>query len=395
MNSSFTIKKVSSMKKQVLVIAVAAIAAQTMSAQTVEESKLTDNWYIGINGGVNAKTSHTSIFNNLNPSAGLRIGRNITPVFGMAAEGEAYFDNKGSENRPLGTFVKGINVSLLGTTNFSNWFGGYPGSPRVFEVVGVYGLGWGHAFHTASVKNVDENKLTSKFGIDFTFNLGASRAWQIYVEPNITYGLNTGDKIQYNVNNSALGVLVGVNYKLGNSNGTHNFKTAELRDQAEIDAMNMMINDLRVENDAKDDAIRNGNRRISDLQSQLEAARNQKPTTTVVVNETNNVLQPSVIFRQGKSTIDAAQYASISMIATYMKNHKDANILIKGYASPEGNADFNQRLSEARANAVRDALVKRYKVSADRLTTQGMGTTDKLFDELDFNRVVTFIDTTK
>lgn len=395
MNSSFTIKKVSSMKKQVLVIAVAAIAAQTMSAQTVEESKLTDNWYIGINGGVNAKTSHTSIFNNLNPSAGLRIGRNITPVFGMAAEGEAYFDNKGSENRPLGTFVKGINVSLLGTTNFSNWFGGYPGSPRVFEVVGVYGLGWGHAFHTASVKNVDENKLTSKFGIDFTFNLGASRAWQIYVEPNITYGLNTGDKIQYNVNNSALGVLVGVNYKLGNSNGTHNFKTAELRDQAEIDAMNMMINDLRVENDAKDDAIRNGNRMISDLQSQLEAARNQKPTTTVVVNETNNVLQPSVIFRQGKSTIDAAQYASISMIATYMKNHKDANILIKGYASPEGNADFNQRLSEARANAVRDALVKRYKVSADRLTTQGMGTTDKLFDELDFNRVVTFIDTTK
>lgn len=395
MNSSFTIKKVSSMKKQVLVIAVAAIAAQTMSAQTVEESKLTDNWYIGINGGVNAKTSHTSIFNNLNPSAGLRIGRNITPVFGMAAEGEAYFDNKGSENRPLGTFVKGINVSLLGTTNFSNWFGGYPGSPRVFEVVGVYGLGWGHAFHTASVKNVDENKLTSKFGIDFTFNLGASRAWQIYVEPNITYGLNMGDKIQYNVNNSALGVLVGVNYKLGNSNGTHNFKTAELRDQAEIDAMNMMINDLRVENDAKDDAIRNGNRRISDLQSQLEAARNQKPTTTVVVNETNNVLQPSVIFRQGKSTIDAAQYASISMIATYMKNHKDANILIKGYASPEGNADFNQRLSEARANAVRDALVKRYKVSADRLTTQGMGTTDKLFDELDFNRVVTFIDTTK
>ena len=78
-----------------------------------------------------------------------------------------------------------------------------------------------------------------------------------------------------------------------------------------------------------------------------------------------------------------------------MKNHPESKILIKGYASPEGNMEFNQRLSEARATAVKNALVKRYGVKADRLTTQGMGATDKMFDELDFNRVVVFIDTTK
>lgn len=393
MNSSFTIKKVSSMKKQVLALAVAAMAAQAMSAQTVEDSRLSDNWYIGINGGMNAKTTHTSLFNNLNPSAGLRIGRNITPVFGVAAEGEAYFNNRGSEARPLGTFVKGINVSLLGTTNFSNLFGGYLGAPRAFEIIGVYGIGWGHAFSTGSNKPDRKNVMTSKLGLDFAFNIGEARAWQIYIEPNITYGMNVnGDKTQFNANNSALGVLVGVNYKFGNSNGTNNFVLADLRDPLEIAALNDRINELRSDVDARDNEIAAGRRTISELEMKL---KNQKPTVVVNETKTTNVLQPTVIFRQGKSTIDAAQYASISMIATYMKNHKDAKILIKGYASPEGSIELNQKLSEARATAVRNALVKRYGVSADRLTTQGMGATDKMFDEVDFNRVVTFIDTTK
>ena len=225
-------------------LASAVLAVQATSAQTVEDSKLLDNWYIGVNTGLSAKTTHTAIFKNLNPSAGLRVGRYLTPVFGFAVEGEVYFNNKGSYQRPLGTFVKGLNLSLLGTTNFSNWFGGYDGEPRLFEVVGVYGLGWGHVFSTHSAEVYDRNALTSKLGIDFAFNLGADKAWQLYIEPNITYAINSGDGTKFNVNNSAIGLLVGANYKFGNSNGTHNFKLAELRNQAEIDDLNNRINDI-------------------------------------------------------------------------------------------------------------------------------------------------------
>lgn len=382
------------MKKIYLMMAMAAFAAQSVNAQALEESKTLDNWYVGVNGGMNFKTTHTAVFKNLNPSFGVRIGRNFTPVFGLAVEGEAYFNNKGSEYRPLGTFFKGVNVSLLGTTNLSNWFFGYPGSPRCFEVSAVYGLGWGHSFHTESNPVSDKNIVTSKFGLDFAFNLGSAKAWQLYVEPNITYGLNAyGSEIKFNSNNSAIGVLVGLNYKFGNSNGTHNFKYADTRNQAEIDALNAKINDLRADNTSKDRTIDNNNKTIADLQSQLAAEKSKQPT--VVVNENKNVLQPTVIFGQGKSTIDNAQYASISMIANYMKNHKDAKILIKGYASPEGSKEINQKISEARANAVKNALVKRYKISASRLSTEGMGATDELFDEVDFNRVATFTDITK
>ena len=371
----------------------AAMVAQAASAQTVEDSKFLDNWYLGVNTGLNAKTTHTAIFKNLNPSAGLRVGRYLTPVFGFAVEGEVYFNNKGSQQRPLGTFVKGLNLSLLGTTNFSNWFGGYEGEPRLFEVVGVDGLGWGHAFSTQSADVYDRDDLTSKLGIDFTFNLGADKAWQLYIEPNITYALDFTGRTQFNVNNSAIGLLVGTNYKFGNSNGTHNFKLAELRNQAEIDELNDRINKLRVANNDKENALARDRRAIDDLRRQLAEAKRQKPT--VIVKKDENVLQPTVIFRQGKSTIDAAQYASVSMIATYMKNHKDARVLIKGYASPEGSKELNQRLSEQRAQAVKDALVKRYGVAASRITTRGMGATDELFDEVDFNRVATFTDISK
>ena len=200
-------------------------------------------------------------------------------------------------------------------------------------------------------------------------------------------------RTQFNVNNSAIGLLVGTNYKFGNSNGTHNFKLAELRNQAEIDELNDRINKLRVANNDKENALARDRRAIDDLRRQLAEAKRQKPT--VIVKKDENVLQPTVIFRQGKSTIDAAQYASVSMIATYMKNHKDARILIKGYASPEGSKELNQRLSEQRAQAVKDALVKRYGVAASRITTRGMGATDELFDEVDFNRVATFTDISK
>ena len=204
--------------------------------------------------------------------------------------------------------------------------------------------------------------------------------------------------VLYNLQNSGVGVALGVNYKLPNSNGTHNFVRVGIRDQHEVDMLNQQLNELRHEQQQQEMALARSGRTIRELRDSLEEARQVKPATiikkvTQVVN--NNVLQPTVIFGQAKSAVDAAQMASVAMIAKYMKNHPTSRILIKGYASPEGNPESNQRLSEARANAVKQALVSRYGISADRLTTQGMGATDELFDEIDFNRVATFTDLTK
>ena len=184
----------------------------------------------------------------------------------------------------------------------------------------------------------------------------------------------------------------GVNYKFGTSNGTHNFAKEQLRDQAEIDALNAKINAAKSEADAaKADAAAKA-AKIAELQKALNDCMN-KPAPVVEKAKAN--LQPSVVFKQGKSVVERSQEANLEMIAKYMKNNKDAKIKISGYASPEGSKELNQKLSEKRAEACKNILVKKYKIDANRLETEGLGATDKLFDEVEFNRVALFNDVTK
>ncbi len=381
------------MKKLFTLFAAASLAA-TVSAQTVTESKTFDNFYIGINGGVTTQTTGYSWMKNLNPNAGLRIGRYFTPVFGMAVDGNAYFSNKPGYSN--GTAVRFINVSALGTINFSNWFGGYKGEPRTFEVIGLYGFGWERSFNSRGWENV--NALTSKAAIDLALNFGSSKQFQFYVEPAIYHAINGGgyDGLEYNINRSRVQLNAGLVYRFKTSNGTHNFAVAQLRDQSEIDGLNAQINSLRGDLSNKDSRLAENERQIADLQKALDDC-NKQPKTIVknVKSETVTNLQPTVLFRQGKSVIDPAQYAPLELIASYMRNHPDAKVEIRGYASPEGSAELNQKLSNARAQAVKDALVKKYKIAASRLTTKGMGVTDTLFEEVSFNRVATFNDSTK
>ena len=380
------------MKKLGLLFAAAAMAV-SVNAQTVTESKTFDNFYIGINGGAQVKTTGESWMNNLNSNAGLRIGRWFTPVFGLAAEGNVYFNDHGKHYMPQSkTLARYMNVGLIGTVNLSNWFAGYKGEPRLFEVVPVFGFGWGHTFGTAAGDNEKElNALTSKAGIDFTFNLGKAKAWQVYVEPSMNWSLNGYgyEGVAYDINQSAFQLNAGIVYKFKNSNGSHNFTIAQLRDQNEIDGLNSQINSLRGDLNDKDAQLSAKDKQIKDLQNALDEC-NKKPKYVKPATATN--LQPTVLFRQGKAVVDKSQMPNIELIAQYMKNHQDAKVEIKGYASPEGNKDFNQALSQKRADAVKNVLVKKYKIAADRLTTKGMGATDKLFKQVEFNRVSTFND---
>ena len=375
------------MKKLVLLFAAAAMAV-SVSAQTVTESKTFDNFYIGINGGAQVKTTNEAWMKNLNSNAGLRIGRWFTPVFGLAAESNVYFNDHCSHFMPQSkTIARYMNTSLIATVNFSHLFAGYKGEPRTFEFVPVFGFGWGHTFGTEDNFNV----LTSKAGIDFTFNLGSKKAWQIYVEPSMNWALNGYgyEGVAYDINKSAFQLNAGIVYKFKNSNGSHNFTIAQLRDQSEIDGLNSQINNLRNDLNNKDSQLSAKDKQIKDLQNALDEC-NKKPKYVKPATATN--LQPTVLFQQGKFNVEKSQMPNIELISQYMKNHPEANIEIKGYASPEGPKELNQKLSEKRAEAVKNVLVKKYKIAADRLTTKGMGATDKLFKQVEFNRVSTFND---
>lgn len=398
------------MRKLFLVLATAlTVSASAQEKEVITGHKTFDNWYLGINGGVATpmqKWGNAGFMKGFAPSAGLRLGKNFTTSFGVAIDANAYLESDAKSLMKTRTFIDAINVDALGTFNVSNFFGGYLGQPRRVELIALGGIGWSHQFGALS----HANGVNSKIALDLAVNLGRSRAVQLYLEPAVIFGLwdngNMVNALSRHANNykfdSRSGLFqlnLGVNFKFGTSNGTKNFAFARLRDQGEIDDLNARINELRDESDSKDRRIARDIRRIAELEDSLEAAKKVKAPVvtkvTKVVNVNNNVLQPTVIFGQGKSSVDAAQMASVAMIAKYMKNHPESKILIKGYASPEGNPELNQKLSVARAQSVKDALVSRYGIAASRLTIQGMGATDELFDELDFNRVATFTDTSK
>ena len=398
------------MKKLFLALA-AAVLTVSVSAQekeVVTAHKTFDNWYLGINAGVATPMQEwgdAGFMKGMAPSVGLRLGKNFTTSFGLAVDGNAYFESNDKSLMNARTFIDAINVDALGTLNLSNFFGGYLGKPRRVELIALGGFGWTHQFGLSRA-----NGFNSKAALDLAFNLGANRAVQFYIEPALVFGLwdngrmgnalsRHGSNFKFDSRSGLFQLNLGLNFKFGTSNGTKNFAFARLRDQGEIDDLNARINELRDESDSKDRRIARDLRRIAELEDSLEAAKKVKAPVvnkvTKVVTVNNNVLQPTVIFGQGKSSVDAAQMASVAMIAKYMKNHPESKILIKGYASPEGNPELNQKLSVARAQSVKDALVSRYGIAASRLTIQGMGATDELFDELDFNRVATFTDTTK
>ena len=370
------------MKKLVLMLAAASMAA-SVSAQTVAESKTFDNIYVGINGGVATKTTGHKWLSDLDPNAGIRIGRYFTPVFGLAIEGNAYFSNKpwGS----TGTVVRATNASLLGTVNLSNWFGGYKGEPRTFEVSALYGLGWMHVFtNNKLVKAATENqrnRMTSKAALDFAFNFGSAKQFQFYVEPSINFAflgqskskelVATGNPLApvavadhqeyrykaasqagqpaYNINNSFVQLNAGLVYKFKNSNGTHNFTIVTPRDQAEIDALNAQINELR---NRKPEVI-------------------TKEVVKEVVKEVPSVKEFTVsdlvfvTFAQGKSALTKDAKAALNNVK------QGVHVQVVGTASPEGSKELNDRLSQARADVVANYLKGR-GVIVDEATGKGV-----------------------
>lgn len=89
-------------------------------------------------------------------------------------------------------------------------------------------------------------------------------------------------------------------------------------------------------------------------------------------------LSGSVLFATGKSVLLPGAQQRLREVATALK--EDARpITIVGHTDSKGNDDSNQKLSEARANAVRTFLV-REGVSGDRVKTVGMGEAEPIAD---------------
>ena len=82
-----------------------------------------------------------------------------------------------------------------------------------------------------------------------------------------------------------------------------------------------------------------------------------------------------VYFSSGSAVLLEESEPMLKQVAALVKASPEAGLTIEGHTDNIGSADYNQKLSEARANAVRQALVSRYGIPAGRLSAKGFGLT--------------------
>ena len=101
----------------------------------------------------------------------------------------------------------------------------------------------------------------------------------------------------------------------------------------------------------------------------------------VVVHDTLYIQQIAEIeknfnaaeFELGKAELSEDAKFVLHDLAKVMKDNEGLTLKILGHTSAEGDAQLNQKLSEARAKAAVDFLVEREGVAAERLSYEGLG----------------------
>lgn len=340
------------------------IALATMftvaNAQTVEGSKVYENFYVSFYGGVtaiqNPSNSNVQLFTfNVKdrqiagyPVGGMEIGKYITPVVGFSVEGLAKFGTTTTN-----TVVSQSNVVGNLKFNLSNLFGGYPGQPRRVEVVFVPGLGWGHDYGDVYY---DRNYLTYNLGAELNFNLGKKRAWQINVKPEVVWN-NYNNVLMPNVNNLEARVLLGLTYKFGSKG----YKAAKSNNFV-LCPYSVTANDY------------------NSLAQRVSELENRKPVvdTVTVVKEVylEKVVEKAVpssnvtvYFDKGKYVVSDRELAHLEYYAS--KADKSKHIVITGSAdSGTGSLARNKFLAEQRALAVKRLLVEKYGFNPNNISLE-------------------------
>lgn len=372
------------MKKMLLTAALIAGGLVSANAQqAMVQPGFFDNWSIGLDGGVTTPLNHAAFWGDMRGVVGLNLKKQITPVFGLGVEG-AWAVNTSSWRGQIHstTAFDSQYVGAFGSVNLVNLFTPWGEEKNhVFDVEAVLGAGWGHKFEDKNVVP-DWNYFATKVGLNLNFH--ASDRVTIALKPSITWNMSDAGVNQssaaYNVNKATFNLMAGVSVALGNG-----FTYVNPYDQSAIDALNERVNGLRNDLGVAAAALAQSEANNAQLAAQLAECRNKAPE--VIKTNTDQLSTVRYVnFEIGKTNITASQMPNVAAVASYLKNHPKSKVVIKGYASQDGPVDVNIRLANERAASVRNTLINKYGIAADRIQAEGQGI-GHMFEEESWNRV--------
>src|SRR5579862_5863562 len=129
----------------------------------------------------------------------------------------------------------------------------------------------------------------------------------------------------------------------------------------------------RGEADAANLAAANSDKQATELQRQIDELQ-ARPTDRGLV-----VTLGDVLFMSGRADLKSGATGHLNKLVTFLNAYPNRSALIQGYTDSVGSEDYNQRLSERRADSVKSYLAEQ-GIGATRLTASGKGESDPVAD---------------
>ena len=375
------------MKKLFIVLAMCGLTMGSMAQETtdpvqkysVATNSFWSNWFIQVGADWNAFYSNEEHGQGLarspfksfraTPGFSLAIGKWFTPGLGLRTKfsgvwGRTVVDENKHSNK---TWTLNENVLF----NLSNMLYGY-NPTRVWNFVPFVGAGIN--------RNCDANCYSMNLSAGILNTFRVSKHVGINLELGWNFAESDFDGVSYSnyggrvwdSHDNKFYAEVGLTFNLGKAtwDKTPDVDAIKALSQSQIDALNAQLNDANAEN--------------ARLKKLLAEKKDEAPKAVKEFVGT----PASVFFNINRYKIASKKdLVNVKGIADYAKEN-DANLLVTGYAdSATGKPAYNQKLSEKRANAVADELVK-MGVSRDKISTEAKGGVNDL-SPISFNRRAT------
>ena len=299
--------------------------------------------------------------------ASLSLGKWLTPVFGLRTKVNAWQMGK-EDNGRGGDKYWTANEQLL--INATSLFRGYD-EQRFWNIIPYIGAG----IH----RNMTYSHYSTALSLGLLNTLRLSRRFSANIELawNSVEASNRGLALKRR--NQHFAFEVGLTWHIGKSNWRHatDQEAVSALTEGELDALNAQLADAQAENE-----------RLQQLLDSVQPMPVVKSVTPAVRVEEKIVSAPvSIFFEVGKANVIASRDMLSVKALAQLAIDKNASVLVTGYADKSGNADANQKLSERRAQAVADELL-RLGVSKSRIEVVGAGGVDTL-KPAEYNRRAT------
>ena len=378
--------------KKIFMSCLLLAGVMTASAQEQYPKTVYDHnpyWYVQIQGGAQYTLGEIDFKDLISPNVQVALGRQFTSVFGArlavnAWQSKAGIDGPVSYGKWNWKYVApGIDL----TFNLSNLFCGFnPNRIFNFSVFAGAGanIGWDNKVADINAIGVANYPETYKYGV----SENTAYAWD---GTKVRMFGRAGIAADFKVSNA---VSLGLELNANTLTDRYNSKKAGNWDWYFNALAGLKINLGKTYSTRTIEAPKVPEKVVEKVIERVI----EKPAPQPVVEPTRAVAQKKedkfrrdVFFQINKTQIaqlKASEKQKVQEVADYMKANPNSTVEVTGYADVgTGNPKINMALSQRRAQAVRDALVKTYKIDASRIKVDYKGDTIQPFAKEIENRV--------